>query len=328
MHIIRFFHNINNPIHSFSGKRLIVFAVLPLALFAFLLNLMSRRPRVLPVQHGAKSLVFSADSKLIAVGEIGQSNIWDVKTGKLVKNLDLDGGRQQGSDTNIIGSMAFSSDNSLLACSLTARYVVLWDWRNSKMKKILPTYSMYSVSALSFFSDGKTLGAAIDNGQVQLWNINTWQPTSPLTGRYDTTVRTAFSSGGGIFARCEGNQIQLYESNTAKLKDIITANGWGIMAIALSADGKWLASNGRDKTLRVWNLQNGKMTYSWPSVSEFLALSNDGAIVSDGFQVWEVQSGKIKRKLSRYGNLELLAISPDGSLLARGDATYVELVRL
>lgn len=110
--------------------------------------------------------------------------------------------------------------------------------------------------------------------------------------------------------------------------------------VALSANGKVLASGGLYGSLKVWNMGTGKERASLSddvpvrdkgegirvaaeSVAA-LALNPDGSLLASGHdggavKLWDVTTGKLAANLDRYkGQVWAVAFSPDGKLLAAG----------
>jgi WD40 repeat protein len=98
--------------------------------------------------------------------------------------------------------------------------------------------------------------------------------------------------------------------------------------VALSPQGQYLATGGRDGTARVWNLETGqelvRLKHGTPVGS--VAFSADGSMLSTGgadgvIRVWELPSGKEKlRSVHSEFQYAVAEFSPDGSRLATAGA--------
>ncbi len=108
-----------------------------------------------------------------------------------------------------------------------------------------------------------------------------------------------------------------------------TGHPLGISALALSPDGRWLATGGSDTAVVVWEVGKGPfrvLSRDRPSRVQCLAFSPDGATVAasyDGAELvlWNVAAGERRATLhGRYNQFVCLAFSPDGKTLASGGA--------
>lgn len=114
-------------------------------------------------------------------------------------------------------------------------------------------------------------------------------------------------------------------------------NGRGIHGLALSLDGKLLASGGfSDRTVLLWDVASAKKTKSLGEHVQrinFAAFTPDGKLLTASHEgdikVWDVVSGKETRALfGRLNDLGRVDLSPDGKLLALSPGPRGALVTL
>jgi WD40 repeat protein/tRNA A-37 threonylcarbamoyl transferase component Bud32 len=113
----------------------------------------------------------------------------------------------------------------------------------------------------------------------------------------------------------------------ALLQKTLTGHSREVSSVAISPDGKTLASGSWDKTIKLWNLATGEeiRTLTGHSSSVYsVAISPDGKTLASGsgdktIKLWNLETGEQIRTLTGHSNLvDSVAISPDGKTLASG----------
>ena len=98
--------------------------------------------------------------------------------------------------------------------------------------------------------------------------------------------------------------------------------------VAITPDGKTLASGGEDGTIRLWDLQTGKLKNTFKghtSAVYVLVFSPDGQTLASGsadesIKLWDLNTGKIIHTLSgRSKGISAITITPDSQTLISGD---------
>jgi WD40 repeat protein len=116
------------------------------------------------------------------------------------------------------------------------------------------------------------------------------------------------------------------------LKTLQGHTNW-VYALAISADGRLLASAGSDHTIKLWSLPEGALlkTLQKHIGAVHVAISPDGRLLASGgyrtIKLWSLPEGKLGKTLTGHTEtVRAVAISPDGRLLASG--SYDQTVKL
>jgi WD40 repeat protein len=195
-------------------------------------------------------LALSPDGKLAAAGNSGDKTIklWDIRTGKAERTLDLGGARPL--------VFAFSPDGKSFAIGCQkdglAGEVQLWDTQTWKRKHAWEQDK--PVITVAFSAEGTMLTRNNDD-LVQLWDVRKGELVRSLKGvvRPFTRCVTLSPDGRTVAASWKGDEVRLWDAKTGERKTLGRHSG-EIHSLAFSPDGRTLASTGQDETVRLWPL--------------------------------------------------------------------------
>jgi WD40 repeat protein len=179
--------------------------------------------------------------------------IWDMHTGKLLSTL--------AGHRNKIGAVAYSRDGRWLASASEDSTVKLWNADTGQEAATLPHRNTY-VTSVAFHPSGKHLASADSNGKIWIWDLE----------------RVAHRAG-----------------QRRPDPHVWSAHADEISCLAFSpdADGRWLASGGRDGKVKLWQALTGRKLITLPPMRD---------------------DGKLPR--GHQGPVRGLAFNHDGKLLA------------
>ena len=108
------------------------------------------------------ALSFSRNgSQLAAASAYGDINIWDVKSGHRIANLNA--------HSDIVHDMDYSSDGKVFASAGSDGYIKLWDTEKWQLRDSL--FHEAEVTSIDFSTDGKILAGGSADGRIKIWDV-------------------------------------------------------------------------------------------------------------------------------------------------------------
>ena len=246
-------------------------------------------------------VAFSPDGQYLAGGggnalKRGDLRLWDLKTGE--QRLELRG------HAKAVRALAFSPDGRRLASGGLDHQVLVWDVRTGR---VLVTFRKHAarVTGLAFSPDGKQLAsAAAEKPSVRVWDAATGEEQLTLDGHRRPISSVAFRPGpggrqlvavGGSEGKGEARVWKL-RSGKAVLSFEIEGQTAVVYGAAYSPDGRYIATAGDDRLVRIWSADTGKELLALRGHQDGInrvAFSPDGRAVASASEdrtvrIWDV----------------------------------------
>jgi WD40 repeat protein len=288
-------------------------------------DLETNQPTDLPPSgtvSGLTGLTMDADGRLAAAcGWGGGVGLWNLtqKTPLL---------RPTHGHLGEVRAVTFGSDAQTLASVGDDRTLRLWDLTSGKERKVLEATE--PLDGVTASSDGKFLAAAGRHGTLWVWDVEAGFGRRSVPAKHARTSVACSPTGPILASGLSNGVVELWRADRLD-KPLHTLAAHtdkpeGVVEVAFSPNGKWLASTSRvDPEAKVWDVETGKrlavLHHAQPPSG--LAFVGDGGslAVADGdgtVRFWQTVSWKpLSQSLASDGQQQLrLNCSPDGRHLA------------
>jgi len=276
---------------------------------------------------GPQALALSPDGNTLAIGNASNRRggiiMWDIATDTHLRRI--------AEDHNFYSDeFAFSPDGNTIAIVIYNEGIGLWDVNTGEHLRWVATHPEGVIGGvgesrpgIAFSTDGSLMCYIVDTGNIHLWRVNTNRhQRSPLrtptgdTGYADIGV---FSPNGSRFAKAGSDgTIGVWDANTGKFLrnltgdtteqtgeyydpsqdfDWITFNHDGSLLAGTSA-GRAFRAPGRSYITYLWDTNTGRLLHTF--IGQFsdrvVALSPDGSLLAlrlgTDLELWDVATGE------------------------------------
>ena len=279
----------------------------------------------------ADSLEFSLDGKTLACGYWGEGvRLWDIAR-KSSKNP------LEANQIKMSHSIGVSTSGEIVSTSFHGNTVKVWNIEKGEMSvELIHPNKLHRRGAVAFEPIGGMLAISDAVGTIHVWDMQHWTKLHTFIGHTDWIHSMQFSQDGTLLASAS-------KDLTARLWNVKLGVFVGslpypkrpgrIGAIAFSSHYSIIAG-GLSGEIRIWSIPCCETVTTIPQPHGFqnpfaLVFSPCGRYLASGawwqgtdkvpIQLWDVVSGEnIATFWGHPTDIQSLAFSPDGSLLASG----------
>jgi WD40 repeat protein/serine/threonine protein kinase len=267
---------------------------------------------------------FSADGRrLVSTAYDRPVRIWEAASGQAL-----------GHPMEAEGPFALfhlSPDGKQLATRGSSGAVRLWD-AFTGLPLSEPFEHEAVVNDVRFDPNGQFVITASQDRTVQVWQAQTREPAALMLKTTDPFPSACFGKDGRWVVRTSDNRAEVFDAQTGERIGQPMVQSNQIYRLALSPDGKKLATAGWDLVGRIWDLRSGApltppLLHRWRLYA--IAFSPNGTLVATASEdhtarLWDAVTGRpISPPLLHEGEVLDVHFSPDSSALltASSDGT-------
>lgn len=281
------------------------------------------------------NVVYSPDGKFLAsASKDGTVKIWDVnnlsvlKTLKVVDDLDAHGGY------GAFGA-AYSPDGKLLAVVAADGRLTVWDVTTWQLKYQVAAHQGI-IYGVAYSHDGKYIATGGEDSVARVWDAASGKKVYDLSGDKGNKTgiqAVVFSKDDSILftGGDEDKSVYAWDIKTGQFSYTLSNSGSSntINGLAVSPDGRQLASSGSDRLIRLWNLDTKSFTMEIPGHADWvygMAYTVDGkqlisASADRTIRIWDVAYGRNDMVLTgATDQVFWVSVDPNGRYLTSASA--------
>ena len=283
------------------------------------------------------SVAFSPDGTNL-VSSDGKVSFWDIPSGQLTHEI-----KRQYSRINFAN---FSSDGRYLATK-AGKIIMLWDVSTGKEIRTLTGHTD-NVTSAAFSPDGRHVVSGSGDKTIRIWEVSTGKEIRAIAGHIDRVYSVVFSPdgrnivAGGSWYKTKkdrfrerlsymlhlretppedtDNAIKLWEASSGREIKTLTGHKRTVKSVAISPDGRYIASGSMDNTAKLWDTSTGREIRTLTGHTGWVvsvAFSYDGRYIASGgkdgtLRLWNISTGKEIAQFITFTDGEWIVITPEG----------------
>ncbi|KAF9551115.1 WD40 repeat-like protein, partial [Agrocybe pediades] len=287
---------------------------------------------------GVEALVFSQDSRKLALYSGSTIVVWDASSGKVLS------GPFETKKLGYYGSFAFTPDDSnILFVPRQGMVRILDAHTGSDLAEPFEATNkeVGTLSSTAISPDTTMVAVGYEEGMIYIWDVHRGTTIhGPLAGHRIGVSALAFSHDGKkLISESHDLTIRIWDVDTGNLMagPFEEHIHWHIISsLAVSCDGTKLISGSHDQSVRLWNVFSNENNIAPPCQSvtspiHTVAWSPDSTRIASGqddgtVAVWSAQNGEAVIEPFHHSScITSIAFSPDSSRISAGtgDETVV-----
>lgn len=274
------------------------------------------------------SMTFSPDSKMLAIGQLGEVSLIDANTGKRIG--------YHTANTDQVISVAFSPDGKTLA-SATDHQIYLWDIFSAQPITTLKSAreknvkNEENVKSIAISPDGSIIASGEFDDSLTLWDAVTGVKKNSFEFETGAVNNIAFSPDGNTVAATTKGVVHLLNRPIGQISPLRLPHLGRIFSLMYSPDGKVLACSGHNGLVVLIDVATGKQRLTLRGHDDNVnrvVFNPKGTLLASGGDdekviLWDAMTGEKLYVHTAYDSqVWSLTFSPDGNTIAIGGRSY------
>ncbi len=274
-----------------------------------------------------KAVAISPDGKkLFSGGEDSSITMWDMLTGAVLHSFEAKKGE--------VTTLVLSPDGKWLVSGDTDHSVQVWDIGERKMLETLPGHQG-PITVAVFSGQGETLLTADATGVAKNWEFPKMKEIRSRT--MNGPIREAGFSPRGqlLYALTESFDLKTWDAATGdEVLSYCGHKGYIAPGLSFSKSGELLVTGSADKSMRLWDVQAGKLLRVFEHSCEVWGtkfVSGDTKLIGQekkgevyGLKLWDIETEDALCTMVGHKSIIWgIDVAPDGQFVASAslDAT-------
>ena len=187
---------------------------------------------------------------LVSAGADGDVHVWDTRTWTRQRTVRV--------GETIVYTARFSPDGRTIAAGVRDGTLRLFGAGSGSSVRTLGPTKHGAIYALAFRPDGARLTTGTRAGMSLIWDVASGKVIGQLKVGADPVTGVAWvMKGNGLVTADMGARVLAWNPGTQKVFRGYQSRGEPLYALAVSADGQWLAAGGRNRLVSVWSVHEG-----------------------------------------------------------------------
>jgi len=276
------------------------------------------------------SMAFTPDGNTLITGSgDGSLSLWNYETGKIERTL---GGHSGG-----INALSLSKGGRFAVTGSDDGTLRVWDLVAVRSGSVrtghdAPVFAMVNLPGARELPAAKDLPApedppsaaeAVAGARVRPATGSLSKPPEP-----PAVEEPAAPNGSTLVSASWDGTLKVWQPTRGREMRTLKGHGGGVVAMALSNDGRYALTGSRDQTLKLWDLQEGAelatLTGHSASITS-VALTPDAQVAASGDEagivcVWDIPRRALLAEFRGEASIWAIAITPDGQTVTASES--------